>query len=267
MVLCLICGASVNSNETRALPANRQCLGILLSSLMIFDHADVNEMRDVYALGGKRNKQLCKGHHAKAAYFLLDEVERSGGLSRYRDPKAGGRNTYVNEGNIPQQILDLLNATVKQLDIENVLTPRNLATFLNDALVRYFRGSEWHNSIAGSNKSSGFFVMPSSSDSSKRVESRKRPAEAIDVIPVPPPQPVRPCGSTHLEGGYSSASGECVQPQNNSGTGGENVSCSPTTESDNLFEQKIKVEPGLEEEEPSNFLMTVGHIKPEPLSH
>lgn len=70
MVLCLICGASVNLNETRALPANRQCLGILLSSLMIFDHADVNEMREVYALGGRRNKQLCKGHHAKAVSHM-----------------------------------------------------------------------------------------------------------------------------------------------------------------------------------------------------
>ncbi|KAL6740358.1 hypothetical protein Aduo_013720 [Ancylostoma duodenale] len=239
---------------------------------MIFDQADVNEMRDVYALGGKRNKQLCKGHHAKAAYFLLDEVERSGGLSRYKDPKAGGRNTYVNEGNIPQQILDLLNATVKQLDIENVLTPRNLATFLNDALVRYFKGSEWHNGTAGSNRASSLLVMPGSSHVSKRLESRKRPAEPIDVIPVLPPQPVvfvkvRPCGSTHLEGGYPNTSEGRIQLQKNSTNGEENVSYSPTTESENLFEQKIKIEPTLEEEEPSNSLLTISHIKAEPLSH
>ncbi|EYB82535.1 hypothetical protein Y032_0357g3373 [Ancylostoma ceylanicum] len=249
---------------------------------MIFDQADLNEMRNVYDIGGKRNKQLCKCHHAKAAYFLLDEIDRAGGLSRCRALTAGGRTTYVNEGNIPQEILDSLNATVKQLDIENVITPRNLATFLNDALVRYFKGSQWYNGNAGSKTVSTVHVMPGSSDASKRIESRKRPAEAIDAIPIHTPQlvgyvkdiisllvliMVRPCGSTHLEGDFSNPSEENIQSHKNSSTGGENANCCPNPESESLFDRKIKVEPGLEEQESSNPSVINCHIKVEPPSH
>ncbi|KAK6749101.1 hypothetical protein RB195_001604 [Necator americanus] len=233
----MICNAQVTYKSTRALSANRQCLGILLSSLMLFEYADVKQMREAYAECGKQNKRLCEGHHARAAYFLIAEMEKFGALSRYKEPGARNGTVYVNEGDIPQEILDSLNATVKKLDLENVLTPRNLATFLNDALVRYFSGNEWYKGVACSK-------MPGYSDLSKSFKGRRRPARVIDTNNVRTLQLVG-----FLKVGMRPSSS--MDDSTNTSSGEESVQRLPAAESESLFEHPfIKLEPCSDESKP-----------------
>ncbi|KAK6028021.1 hypothetical protein OSTOST_05939 [Ostertagia ostertagi] len=71
---------------------------------------------------------------------LAEMVAKGKHLAHFEDPSACGRTAYVTDGDIPQEIVDALNRKAKDYD---EITPRDVSTFLNDALKRYYSTSMW----------------------------------------------------------------------------------------------------------------------------
>ncbi|KAK6055401.1 hypothetical protein COOONC_07091 [Cooperia oncophora] len=87
-----------------------------------------------------KRKYICNSHIIKAAKSLSDEMTASGKHLSYSADRGEGTSAYYTTADIPHHLVDLING---RTDSDVVISARDVWTFVNDALKKFYGTPEW----------------------------------------------------------------------------------------------------------------------------
>ncbi|KAK5974699.1 hypothetical protein GCK32_016359 [Trichostrongylus colubriformis] len=141
MRTCSICGEMYADSSARSGSRSRIQNMILLKALSLAKQVDGGRVYSLAEFLSNSRPPICRLHEVRAAQYLLGEMAIAGkGISHFEDPNADGRTAYVSEGDIPHELISVLN---KVAEGSVKITARDINKFLNGALKRYYPSKIW----------------------------------------------------------------------------------------------------------------------------
>ncbi|KAK6054844.1 hypothetical protein COOONC_07650 [Cooperia oncophora] len=139
---CRLCGRSSYVKDMRIIGTNAKSRHfILIATLSLIGVVETAHVVGLVDHISKKYRCLCHSHVIQAGQYLCGEITASGKcISFYNDPYAQRSTAYVSTGDIPPHLVDIINE-IGNGDV--TITAKDLMTFVNAALKRYYGTSVW----------------------------------------------------------------------------------------------------------------------------
>ncbi|RCN24403.1 hypothetical protein ANCCAN_29900, partial [Ancylostoma caninum] len=141
---CQVCGQIAPDVEVRWMFKNKHQSAAMISALLASYNGNSELLKVLYEQSTYKRMKFCHQHFIDAAQFMGAEMMLAGfKFPQPEDVLFGRALATVGLGDVPDPLLDQLNAYVQQFDESLTLTVVDIVRFMQDSIKRYYTASGW----------------------------------------------------------------------------------------------------------------------------